>query len=202
MNRSHRLRFIEEPTPPEGTPGAVDGFTPEQQAKIAAIAAENKARGERAAKAAAEQALAEKLGGKTLDELLAAAAAADAAQQAQMTEAQKALAAANAAKAEAEKIRTEAATELHDVRRRSALLAAGAPEDAVDLIVVPDVTVESTVEEIKTAVEALKTKLPALFTATPGVTADPGKGPDGQRPPAPVGAGGLAEFERRFPKTA
>ena len=109
MHTRPRLRFVEQPGTEDGTPGVVEGFTPEQQAKIAAIAAENKARGERAAKAAAEQALADKLGGRTLDDLLAAADAVQAAEDAKKSEAEKALEAALAAKAEAETIKAQAA---------------------------------------------------------------------------------------------
>lgn len=201
MHTRPRLRFLEDPTPPEGTPGVVEGFTPEQQAKIASIAAENKARGERAAKAAAEQALADKLGGRSLEDLLAVADAAQAAENAKKTEAERALEAANAAKAEAETIRSQAARELHDARVRSALLTAGVPEAGLTAVTVPGVTVESTVEDIKAAVETLKTALPGLFTAKVTPPADPGK-PGTPPPGEPVGAGGLAEFERRYPKTA
>lgn len=201
MHTRPRLRFVEQPGTEDGTPGVVEGFTPEQQAKIAAIAAENKARGERAAKAAAEQALADKLGGRTLDDLLAAADAVQAAEDAKKSEAEKALEAALAAKAEAETIRSQAARELHDARVRSALLGAGVTEAGLSAVTVPGVTVESTPEEITAAVTALKTALPGLFTAKVAPGADPGK-PGNQAPGEPVGAGGLAEFERRYPKTA
>lgn len=195
---SKRLRYTTEPVNPDPTaqPGA--GLT---QAQVDEIVKQRVAEASRRAKETADAELKSKLGDVSLDDLLEQHKQAQAAADAQKSEAQRALDAANTAKAEAEKIKADAAAELHQVRVASALVAAGAPEAAVAAIIVPGVTVGSTPEEIKTAVDALKTTLPALFTKTAVSSTDPGPGPKRASVLSGDGADGLAEFERRFPKT-
>jgi hypothetical protein len=199
--RRRNLRFVVDPVDPDPNPttgGVV--FTDEQQARINQIAAEQKARGERAAKEAADAALKAKLGDLSLDDLLATHQAAKDAEDKTKSDAQRALEAANAAKAEADKLKADAVAELHSTRVTAALIAAGAPEAAVAAIKV-DVAVDATPDDIKAAVAALKTRVPGLFTTATGTTADPGK-PGGTPPVSGVGAAGKAEFERRFPKAS
>lgn len=191
-----RLRFAEEPNTGEPKAG---GITQEQlneivQGRVAAA--------ERAAKEAAEKALADKLGGASLDDVIAAAKAAKDAEDAAKSEAQRDREAAAAEKAEAEKIKAAAKAELHTTRITAALTAAGAPEKAVAAITVPGITVDSTADEIKAAVAKLKADVPGLFTAKPEPKGDPGKGPDRQSTSTDFGADGKAEFERRYPKKA
>lgn len=195
---SPRLRFVDDPNAGTGG-GGTGGLTQEQvdqivQGRVAAA--------ERAARDAAAAELATKLGGKSLDDILAAAQAAQAAEDAAKTQAQKDAEAAAATKAEAEQLRATAKSELHTTRVHAALLAAGAPEAAVSALVVPGLTVDSTPEEIKTAVTALKTTLPGLFTATAAITADPGNPPKPTPPAGTFGAGGASEFDRRYPAKA
>jgi len=157
----------------------------------------------REATQAAEQALKDKLGGKTIEELIAAAQAKDAADEATKTQTQKDADAAAKDRAEAARIKAEAAAERHITRVHSALVTAGASEDVAAITAVPGLTVESTPEEVKAAVDALKVKAPQLFTPIPtGGAGDPGQGPKPTPKPGEFGAGGLAEFEKRFPKTS
>lgn len=160
------------------------------------IAAEQKARGEREAQKAFE----EKLGGKSLDDLLAAHQALTEAEEARKSETQKALEAAQAEKAAAEQAKAEAVTELHQARITAALLKAGAPEDAIGTINVP-VEIGADAETITEAVQALKTKLPALFTTTAAPSANPGT-PTPKRESTEFGSGGLEEFRNRFPNAS
>ncbi len=202
--RFERLRFLDTP-PTQGTPGAppapaAPAPVTMTQADLDALIGQRAAEAARAAKKAAEAALAALLGDRKLDDLLAADAAAKAADDAKKTEAERALEAANAAKAEADKDRAAAKAELHITRVHSALLAAGVPEAGVAAVVVPDVTVDSTPEEIRTAVSKLKTTLPGLFTSTTAVPSDPGKPPAPKDQAGEFGAGGKAEYERRHPQ--
>jgi hypothetical protein len=186
-----RLRFVVEP-------GEEGGGTFTQK-QVDEVAARTRAEAAKQAKKAEQEALTAKLGGRTIEELLALAESAKAAEDAAKTEAQKALDAAQADKAEAAKDRLAAKVELHSTRVRAALLAAGVPEAGVAAVAVPGVTVDSTPEEITAAVETLKTALPGLF-ATAAATAggDPGKGPAPKPPVGSFGEGGAKEFERRF----
>lgn len=202
--RFERLRFLDTPPAP-GTPGAPPAppappaVVTMSQAELDALIGQRAAEAARAAKKAAEDALTAKLGDRKLDDLLSAADAAKAADDAKKTEAERALEAANAAKAEAEKDRATAKAELHTTRVHAALQAAGVPEAGVAAIIVPDLTVDSTPEEIKAAVTKLKTALPGLFTATPAVPSDPGKPPAPKDNAGEFGAAGKSEFERRYP---
>ena len=177
---------------------AKQGLTQEQ---VDEIVKQRVAEASRRAKEAADADLKAKLGDTSLDDLIEQHKKAQAAAEEQKSEAQRALEAANAAKAEAEQIKAQAALERHTARVTTALVAAGAPEAAVGAISVPGVTVDSTPEEIKTAVEALRKTLPALFTKTAVSSTDPGPGPKRAPVLSGDGADGLAEFERRFPKT-
>ncbi len=189
----------EDPKPKD--PDATARFT---QADLDRVAAEQKARGEREARKAAEEALKEKLGdGVTLDDLVALHKAASDAEEALKTDAQKDREAAAADRAAAAKEKADAAKELHRAHITAALTAAGAPEAAHAVITVP-VEVGATKDEIKAAVEKLKTDLPGLFTGTQtSPSGDPGKGPNNKKQAAGTfGEAGIAEFDRRFPKSA
>lgn len=159
------------------------------------IVGERIARAERDAKKAAQDALTDKLGGATLEDLLAAHKAQADAEDAAKTEAQRLRDEAAAEKATAAEERAAAARELHDARLYRALTAAGVPDDAVGTINV-DVEVGATVEDIKTAVDALKVKVPALFGAVPAPQANPGD-PAPKREAGEWGSEGLEEFKRR-----
>lgn len=205
--RLERLRFLDTPPTP-GTPGAPPAppappaVVTMSQAELDALIGQRAAEAARAAKKAAEDALTAKLGDRKLDDLLAVDAAAKAAQDALKTDAQRDREAAAAEKAEAAKDRAAAKAELHTTRVHAALQAAGVPEAGVAAIVVPDVTVDSTPEEIKAAVAKLKTTLPGLFTTTAAVPSDPGKPPAPKDQAGEFGAAGKAEFERRHPPKA
>jgi uncharacterized membrane protein YqiK len=194
--RPARLRYLENP---DDNPGGGKALTQEE---VNALIGQRVAEAARAAKREAEQALTAKLGGKTLEEVLAAAQAAEEAEKARMSEAERIKAEAEQVKAEAEAARAAAKAELHTTRVRAALLAAGAPEAGLDAIHLPDLTVDSTPEDIKTAVDALKAKLPGLFTGKAQAPGDPGKPPAPVDHPGEFGAGGLSEFEKRFGKPA
>ena len=199
--RHTRLRFHTEPpnpdpnTNPDGTPGPVSM----SQADLDALIGRRAAEAARQAKKAAEDALTAKLGDRSLDDLIAAAEAARAADDAKKSDADKALEAANTAKAEAAKDRAQAKAELYTTRVHAALLAAGVPEAGVSSVNVPDVTVDSTADEITEAVGKLKTTLPGLFTSKPVVLSDPGNPPAPKDHAGEFGAGGKAEYERRHP---
>jgi len=183
-----RLRFVEDPANPDpGTNPPAGGGATFTQAQLDQIVQGRVAQAERAAAAAAATALEQKLGGKSLDDILAQASAADAATEAAKTEAQRTLDAANATKTEAENLKSQAVNELHAFRVQRALVSAGADEKATGDIRV-DVPVGASVEDIATAVTALKGRLPALFVKPATPPADPGT------PPAtpPAAGGGFA----------
>lgn len=165
------------------------------QEDVDRIVGERIARAERDAKKAAQEDLSAKLGGASLDDLLAAHKAQADAENAAKSEAQRLRDEAAAEKAAAEAERAAAARELHDARLYRALTAAGVPDDAVGTINVP-VEVGATVEDIKAAVEELKTKVPALFGAAPAPKANPGD-PAPKRENGEWGSQGLEEFKRR-----
>ncbi|MCR6649717.1 MAG: hypothetical protein NVV70_16860 [Cellulomonas sp.] len=194
---SKRLRYMTEPITPDPTtqPGA--GLTQDQ---VNQIVQQRIAEATRRAEEKAQADLAAKLGGASLDDVLAAHKTAQANADALKSEAQRDREAAAREKAEAEQLKTDAAAELHITRITAALVAAGAPEKAATAITVPGVKVGATPEEIKTAVAALKTDLPGLFTAPAVPGSDPGKGPAGRQVLSSEGAEGLAEYERRFGK--
>lgn len=190
-----RLRFIDDPLNPDpGTTPPAGGGATFTQAQLDQIVQGRVAQAERAAAQAAQTALADKLGGKSLDDVLAAATAAQAAEDAAKTEAQRILDAAAATKTEADNLKSTAVTELHTFRVERALVAAGADDKATGDIRV-DVPVGASVEDIATAVAGLKTRLPALFTkpVTTPPPADPGT------PPAapPAAGGGFAQGAQR-----
>lgn len=198
-----RLRYNVEPgtpsapTPVPAPPAAGATFT---QDDLTRIAAEQKARGEREAKAAADAALAEKLGGTTLDELLALKQAKVDAENAAKTEAERLLDEAKADRAAAAQERAAAATEKHATAVRAALIAAGVPEAGLDAVHL-DVAQGADAATIKAAVDALKTKLPGLFATTVTPSADPGKPGTQRAAGTEFGADGASEFEKRYGKT-
>lgn len=169
------------PTDPRAAENADKTFTQEQ---VTAFLTREKDQGERAGKAAVAAALNEKLvaAGLTdvdLDTAIALAASARAAEDAQKSEAQRALEAANTAKADAERIRAEATAELHAAKVTSALTSAGAANVAIAARAI-DVTPGATPEEIKAAVDKLKTDAPGLFATTAAPGSDPGTPPGGK----------------------
>jgi|GEM_PF-3009726 len=190
-----RLRFIDDPANPDpGTTPPAGGGATFTQVQLDQIVQGRVAQAERTAAQAAAAALEQKLGGKSLDDLIALSTAAAAADEAAKTEAQRDREAAAKEKADAAADRATATAELHTFRVQRALIAAGVDEKATGDIRV-DVPVGASVDDIATAVAAIKTRTPALFTktATTPPPADPGTPP---AKPASTGGGFAAGAER------
>lgn len=188
------IRFKEKPEDGGGEEKVEQKtFTQEDVNRLTAEAA---AKAKRTAETAAKEALKEKLGDAKLEELIALAEAQKTADDAKKTEAEKLLEQAQAAQKAADEALADAKTKAHDARVRAALRDAGAPQTALNAITVPDITVESTDEDVTAAVTALKTAIPGLFTGTTtGTDADPGK--PGDKAKGEIGEAGKSEFERR-----
>lgn len=197
-----------DPKPPVPTPPAVPPVVPGEpksfdQVEVSAIATREHDRGSREGRRTALEEIEAKLGGATLDDVVAAYTALKTTQDAAKSETEKALEAAQKALADAQKDRATAKQEVYEARRTRALTTAGVPTEAHDAITIPGITADSTDEEVTAAVEALKTKIPALFTAAPlPPNSDPTRRPAGAVPPSPTfGAGGKSEFAKRYPDT-
>lgn len=182
MRKSARLRYMTEPNP-AGAPGtppapAAPAVPPTfTQDQLTAVAAREKSEG----RTAALREVSEQLGMSVEDAktLLAAARAAD---DANKTEAQRALDAANAAKAEAEAAKAEAAADRHVARVERLLTSSGAANVAVATRAL-DVAVGADEATVTAAIEKLKTDAPGLFGAAPAAPhTAPGAPP--QQPPA------------------
>jgi DNA-binding transcriptional MerR regulator len=119
---------------------------------------------------------------------------------ARLSEAEKSAQAAAKDKADAEKLKAEAAADRHAAKVERALIAAGGNVKTARMI---DLQPGATDDEIKTAVEALKTEIPALFTTTgEAPAAGDGQNPNpqpparGTAPKAPFGGKGLERARR------
>lgn len=167
------------------------------QEELDAIVAKEKAKAKRLAAKEAQDELATKLDGRTLEELLdladedADTAAAVKGQTDRELERERAK--AKAAKDEADAVRRE----LHESRVEAALVRAGARSALVGKIVV-DVEVGADREDIESAVEALVKDAPELFEApkAPKAPGLPGQPPAPKEQPA--GSAGLARAKARM----
>lgn len=167
-----------EPPKPGPPPGRV--FT---QDEVTALAAKEKAQGERAGARKALEEFAAEHGFSNPDDAATFIAAAREAQQAQLSEQEKreqALAAREQQLAERE---AAAAARERAANRRAVLAGLGATgddlEDAAALLRVPD---DADDQALQDAAEALKARRPELFGTAPQPTVAPGP------PPAPGGA--------------
>lgn len=185
----------------EGEAKPVKTFTQEDMNATAA-------RVETAAKAKAQQELADALG-VSVDEAKQIIADRKAADESRKSEAEKAAEAAKADRAEAERIKGEAATERHHARLERALSKAGLDVDNAALLraglAAIDVPTDADADAVKAAVDKLKTDAPALFGATTGSTgggthSDTGGQGKGKKdvPAGDFGKSGAAEAQRRW----
>ncbi len=175
MRRSARLRYMTDPNP-EGTPGAQPPAKTFTQDDVTAIATRNAEDGRRSAL----REVTEKLGGLSVDDAAALIDAARKADEANKTEAQRALDAAAADRAAAAKEKEDAAKDRHAARVERLLTGAVDVQIAARSL---DVEVGADEDTIKAEIEKLKAKVPGLFGAAPAPSTDPGKPPAG----APVG---------------
>ena len=196
-----RLRYMTDPNP-EGTPGSTPPAPPAPrtftQDEVTAMMTREKADG----RSAATREIADKLG-MSIDDATALLAAAKAADDANKTQAQRDAADAATAKADAEKIKAEAAADRHAARVERLLGTAGAANVAVAARAI-DVTVGADESTVTAAIEKLKTDAPGLFGAAPAAPhTDPSKPP--ATPPAKgtaaERAAAIAE-SRGYPKPA
>ena len=170
----------------DDTPGSDDTKPPAPPEKkhtdedVARIAAAEKAKGERAARAA----LLKDLGLEADADLATVKAALDAktaADTAHLSEAERAKREAEAAKAAADAERAQAKADRHAARVERALVVARVNDDALTdaALLLGTVSPDATDEEVTAAVTALKERRKELFGAAPGTT-----------PPAPDGLPG------------
>lgn len=186
--------------PPAG--GDRDQNQPDPLAELGKVEKRARADGHKAAVAEVADQL-----GCTVEEAKSLIASVRAAEDAQKSEAQRALEAANQAKAEAEQARSEAAVERVAAKVERRLLAAGVPDTALAraarmVTVAPDADDDAIAAEIDT----LKSEVPALFAPAghtpppPGV--DPSKQPRHKAPKSGIEAGReRARQEREATKT-
>ncbi len=176
MLRSARLRYMTAPTegatPPAGAPAAPPAATFTQE-QVTAIGAREKSEGRNAALREVSDQL-----GMSVEDAKTFLAAAKAADDANKTEAQRALDAATTARAEAETARSEAAADRHAARVERLLTTSGAANVAVAARAL-DVTVGADEAAVSAAIEQLKTDAPGLFGAAPSAPHT-----DPSRPPA------------------
>lgn len=180
-----------------GGDGANDTRTFTQDEVTALLAAEA-AKSKRAAAKSAQEDLEKKLEGASLDDLIAAHKAAKEADDAKKSEAERLLEQAQQTQAEAARALAEAKKTAHKAVVDAALITAGLPKEGLSAITLPNLTVESTEDEIKAEVEKLKATLPGLFNAggNGGTDGDPGKG--GGAPKGTEVEVGVAEAKRRI----
>lgn len=159
-----------------------------------------------AAKAKAESDLAAALG-CSVDEAKQIIADRKASDDAKKTEAERAAEAAKTAQSDAERIKTEAATDRHHARLERALGRGGLDiENAVMLragLAALDVPLDAGDDAVKAAVDALKKDAAQLFTAGGnggggGHSDSGGQRRDTQAPAGEFGGKGKAEADRRF----
>lgn len=193
-------------TPPVPTPPATPPAEPKtfDQDAVTAIATREHDRGSREGKRQAEEALLQRLGVTSLedvDNLAALAKAAKDADDANKTQAQRDAEAAKADRAAAAAALAEAKNERHAASLERALTSAGMDAATQKYVTVPGVTVDSTPDEVTAAIAAMKEAQPALFgggtpTPTPPAGGDPRPPAGGGRPPkGEFGGAGAKRFE-------
>lgn len=189
------------PTPPPSAPPAPPESRTFDQDAVSAIATREHDRGAREGKRQAEEALLQRLGVTSVDDLDNVAALAKAAKEADdknKTQAQKDAEEAAALRAEAETDRAAAKAERHSATLERLLTAAGMAPETQAYVTVPGLDVGATVEEIQEKVTAMKEAQPNLFGTAPAPTPPPNADP---RPPVtgrtPQGEFG-SEGSRRF----
>jgi len=208
MYRVGKIRFADgDPDGGEGGGGGGGGggdndrtFTQEEVNRIATTQSD---KAERSAKRKFEEELAEKLGGKSIEDMTAMMAALQSKEDEKKTEVEKALEAATVTKTEADAIKREAAQDRYEARLERALTKAGMDEKIQATVSVPGINFESSAEDIAEAIEKLKTDIPAFFAAPgegrPIPKADPKI--KAARPGSNSGASeGMGRFDRLFPK--
>lgn len=166
------------PTPPPAPPTPAPGIS---QDEVNRIAAKEKDAGKRAAK----QELLEALGVTKIEDAKTVLDAVRAADDAQKTEAQRAVDAANAEKAAAAEERRTIAVERLSLSANEALMAAGITDAGQRSELVPLVAAKVTGDvDVTAAVEQVKAKFPVLFTAPAATPLPPSGDPRNATPPA------------------
>lgn len=185
-----------------GEPGTGGGETVPRtftQEEVNQIAAAEKDKARRAAERAHAEAWQEQFGDVKPEDIAARLQAIQEAEEAQKSEAEKALDEANRIKAEAEATAAAAAAELHSTRVQAAILAAnGDPEKAHQVARLVDADKGASVDEIAEAVNKVKTDFPALFGQKNVPNTDPGNGPASKNGPTDRWAAGRERAKQRF----